>query len=419
MMRHMNPSSNRPASVWWRDVTDAFPPLEGRHATEIAIVGGGIAGVTLAYTLAEQGTATMLVDGSWIAGSATGRNAGFLMAGPAEPYAELVALYGRAGARAVLQIGRRNHARVKTLVESLGIECDYRSRGTVRLARTEEEAADQRASLPLLREDGFRTTEVAVADIVPAVAARAFRAAFFDPEDGELDPVRFVRELAHHAVRRGVGVHEHSAVITARNGGDGWTVRTEHGEIEARVLVLATNAFAPQLAPPLDPLIRPRRGQMLATAPIPHEVAKVPAYAHWGYHYWRQLPDGRLLVGGWRDVDLDGEVGFDDHPNARIQGAIEKGLLELVPEGAPIEHRWAGIMAFARDGRPLVGWLDPERHLAVVAGFTGHGLGMATACTEALVDLLAFRDAPAIATFAPSRFPEISRHAGPFLTVER
>jgi glycine/D-amino acid oxidase-like deaminating enzyme len=74
-------------------------------------------------------------------------------------------------------------------------------------------------------------------------------------------------------------------------------------------------------------------------------------------------------------------------------------------------------MGFARDGRPLVGWLDAERHLAICAGFTGHGMGMAAACTESLADLLSFRDAPAIGTFTPARFPELARHPGPFIGI--
>ena len=74
-------------------------------------------------------------------------------------------------------------------------------------------------------------------------------------------------------------------------------------------------------------------------------------------------------------------------------------------------------MGFARDGRPLVGWLDAERHLAICAGFTGHGMGMAAACTESLADLLSFRDAPAIGTFTPTRFPELARHPGPFIGI--
>src|SRR5262249_29426504 len=161
-------------------------------------------------------------------------------------------------------------------------------------------------------------SEIAVADVVPTVAARGFRAAFFDPGDGEIDPVRFVRGLAHHAARLGARVHEHTPVVTARGDAVGWEVTTARGSAHARVAVLATNAFVPQLGRALEPLIRPRRGQMLSTAPIPHEVARVPAYAHWGYHYWRQLSDGRLLIGGWRDIDLDAETGFGDQPNDRI-----------------------------------------------------------------------------------------------------
>jgi glycine/D-amino acid oxidase-like deaminating enzyme len=67
-------------------------------------------------------------------------------------------------------------------------------------------------------------------------------------------------------------------------------------------------------------------------------------------------------------------------------------------------------MGYARDGRPLVGWLDPAHHLAICAGFTGHGMGMAAGCTLDLAELLAWRKAEGIATFDPARFPEL-RHA--------
>ena len=82
-------------------------------------------------------------------------------------------------------------------------------------------------------------------------------------------------------------------------------------------------------------------------------------------------------------------------------------MKDLLPEGATIEYRWSGTMGFARDGRPLVGWLDAAHHLAICAGFTGHGMGMAAACTEDLAEILAFKRAPAISTFDPQRFAEV------------
>jgi len=413
----MTPSHAVPPSLWWSGETRSFPTLDTQLEVDVAIIGGGITGVTLAYWLALRDARIAVLDQDRIAGAASGRNAGFLMAGPAEPYAELIALYGRPGAKAVLQTGRRNHERVRTLIQELGIDCDYRVRGSMRLARTDEEAEDQRASLTPLREDGARAREVDVAEALPVSGKDGFRAAFFDPDDGELHPVRFVRGVADAAAQRGAQLFESTPVTGASSSNDGWQVETPRGTVRARVLVLATNAYAPRLCPALGPFIQPRRGQMLSTAPLDHEIANAPCYAHWGYQYWRQMPDRRLIIGGWRDLDLDGETGYGLDTNERIQSAIEQGLHELVPGGAPIEHRWAGTMGFARDGRPLVGWLDAERHLAICAGFTGHGMGMAAACTESLADLLSFRDAPAIGTFTPTRFPELARHPGPFIGI--
>ena len=64
-------------------------------------------------------------------------------------------------------------------------------------------------------------------------------------------------------------------------------------------------------------------------------------------------------------------------------------------------------MGYARDGRPLVGWLDAAHHLAICAGFTGHGMGLAAACTQDLAELLSWKRAAGIGTFDPQRFPEL------------
>src|SRR5689334_18737022 len=119
---------HRPEPLWWADSVPPFPTLEGEADVDVLIVGGGIAGVTLAWTLAEQDCVTGLLESGRVAGEASGRNAGFLMTAAAEPYEETIALWGRAGARAMLETGRRSRQRIHQLVESLDIACDYRVR---------------------------------------------------------------------------------------------------------------------------------------------------------------------------------------------------------------------------------------------------------------------------------------------------
>jgi glycine/D-amino acid oxidase-like deaminating enzyme len=404
-------------SFWWSDPPAPFPVLESEIDADVLIVGGGITGVTLAYTLVEQGAVVALVDSGAIAGSASGRNAGFLMVASADPYKDEIEFWGRATARAVLETARRSHQRIRGLIETLGIECDYATRGSLRLADTPEEADDQRASIPLLKADGFEMHEVTLAEAVAEGSSPQAVAAFVTPEDGELHPVRFLPGVARAAESRGARLYAHTGLRTASWHAGLWTAQTERGIARARTLVLCTNAFTPQLCPALKPLIAPRRGQMLSTAPIGRTIATSPTYARRGYQYWRQLPDGRLLIGGWRDIDYDGETGYSDETTPQIQAGIEAGLAALVPEGVAIEHRWAGTMGFARDGRPLVGWLDAGHHLAICAGYTGHGMGLAAACTQDLADLLSWRKAPGIACFDPSRYAELRQGRDGFVAL--
>ncbi len=406
-MQAMATPSPTPPSFWWATPGPAYPPLADDLDVDVIVVGGGITGLTLAWTLLEQGSRVAVLDAGRMAGEASGRNAGFLLAIPAEPYAERIALWGREGARAFLQISRRTHQRLAHLTQSLRIECDYRLTGSLRLTRTEGETEDLRDSLPELKHDGFPMREIAIADVLPEHARDRFHGAFEVPEDGVIHPVHFLHGLAAEAARRGAHLHEASRVTGARWQDGVWEAHSNGHRARGRTLVLATNAWAPQLVPALEPLIMPRRGQMLATAPLDVRLDPRPIYANYGYQYWRQLADGRLLIGGWRNTAFEAESSYETTTTPGIQQSIEQGLADLVPGGAPIEYRWAGTMGFARDGRPLVGWLDAAHHLAICAGFTGHGMGMAAACTEDLTDVLAFKRAPAIASFDPHRFAEL------------
>ena len=142
--------------LWWDHATLSAPPFEGELDADVAIVGAGISGLTLAYTLAEQDATVAVFDSGAIAGAASGRNAGFLMVAPSEPYNEQIALWGRTGARAVLEIGRRTHRRIRQLSESLGIECDYRPSGSLRLTRDEKKQERPRHAAAIRRAAEIR-----------------------------------------------------------------------------------------------------------------------------------------------------------------------------------------------------------------------------------------------------------------------
>jgi len=333
--------------------------------TDVLVIGGGITGVSLMHHLHARGNQAVLVERAHIAAGATGRNAGFLLAGVADSYADAVLTHGRSRAHEIWQKTLDNH---DLMIEAVaGQPVGYRRLGSATLASGEKEAALLEESAQLLREDGFEATWDG--------------RRLVNPRDGEVDPAAVVGALARQAppgaIREGVNVTALEA------GSSEVSVRSDGAECSAGCVILATNAYTPLLLSQVA--IQPRRAQMLASGPDAARLSDLPTYSHFGYRYWRQLTSGEVLVGGWRDTAYEVEVGYDERPTAGIQAHLDEQLKRMGTE-ADVTHRWAGTMGFTESGLPLVGPLDGMPNVYICAGFNGHGMGFAFISARQLVD---------------------------------
>ena len=357
------------------------PALDHDASADVVVIGAGVAGVATAYWLARAGARPLVLEARTIADAASGRNAGFLLAGVAENFLVASRRYGEPNALRIWRFTRRNQELVRELVARHRIDCDLRWHGSAQIAGDDEEWAEMRASVERLTREAVR------ARIVPEE-----RTAIYE-DDGELHPVRYVRGLARAAEAAGATFHERTCV-TAMDAG---AVRTGRARVSAGAVVVCVNAYASHLLPLR---IRPVRGQMLATAPLERRVFTRPAYAHRGYRYWRQREDGRILVGGWRDLAVDVEVGEEERTTKPIQSALETFLRGHAPDAA-VTHRWAGIMGFSHDALPYAGrWREG---VFALGGFTGHGLAFATAASALVADLVRGGSPAEADLFAPDR----------------
>ena len=343
------------SAPFWAPPPEKYPGSLPDKA-DVLIVGGGIAGTSLLWHLERRRVDAVLVERRHIAWGASGRNAGFLLAGVAASYAEAVRTYGREKAREVWEITNENHDR---MVEAArGQDVGHRRLGTAILPSGDDERALLVESEQLLTEDGFE--------------ARWDGTRLVNPRDGEINPSAMVAALARQArpgaIREGVGIgsltpRAHEVLVTAGEA-----------QCEAGVVILATNAYTPQLVPAVK--IQPTRAQMVATAPQSRRLVDMPVYSHFGYRYWRQLRTGEVLMGGWRDTTLETEKTFDDETTPEIQEKLDGAVRELGVEG-DVTHRWAGTMGFTESGLPMAGPLEGMKNVYLCAGFTGHGMGFA------------------------------------------
>lgn len=367
-------------SLWLDGITRSYPPLDADETTDVAVVGAGIAGIATAYFLASAGAKVVVLEARGVAEAASGRNAGFLLAGVAENFVAASRRYGEANALRIWRITKRTQALARSLVAEHGIDCALRWKGSDQIAGDDEEWREIQDSARRLSSEG----------VAVGVDSASRSATYAD--DGELHPVRWVRGLAAAAVTKGARIHESTRVDAVVSG----EARTATGVVRAGAIVLCTNAYTAHLA---TSRVRPVRGQMLATAPAAHVFAR-PAYANRGYRYWRQTSDGRVLVGGWRDTAVDAEVGEEERTTDVIQKQLE-GFLREHAITAAVTHRWAGTMGFSHDALPYVGRIASG--VFVCGGFTGHGMAFGPASAELVAALVRGRPHPDADLFDPSR----------------
>jgi gamma-glutamylputrescine oxidase len=369
------------ASFW---LSEPAPVLASRPLSappDVEVVGGGITGVSCALALARAGRAVRLHEAREIASGASGRNGGFALRGGAMTYDSAREWLGN---ELAADYWRLTEAYVDRMAQLAGDA--LRRTGSLRLAG-EDERDELRAEYEALREDGFEAEWRD--ELAPPLAGR-FPGALFHPDDAVLQPARLVRRLAAAAADAGVELREHSRV-------------TDVADLQAGTVVVATDGYPSGLLGELEGLIIPTRGQMIATEPLPEQLFPMPHYGRHGFDYWHQNDEGRLIVGGFRDADLDSEFTATEETTPRIQGALEAFVEALLGRRPAVTHRWAGIFGLVPDLMPVVGELPGRDGVWVAGGYSGHGNVLGLMCGDLVGQAILGDPHPLLGATAPAR----------------
>jgi gamma-glutamylputrescine oxidase len=356
------------------------PALDSNVDCDVAVVGGGLAGLSAAIELADRGYSVVVLEAREVGWGASGRNGGQVIAGLACDPSTIEAQLGLEGSRRVWQMTLEALRLIDERRERFGIECDWQS-GFLSLAVSARKAHELQAwQAHMQAAYGYDTRWIAPAEIGQWIASPRFHSGYFDPLGGHLHPLKYSLGLASAAARSGVRIHEGSAVTSIEPGSSA-RLRTARGSVRASHVLLAGNVYLQGLAPTLEARIMPVGTYIVASAPLAPELAQslIPSRAavcdtNFVLDYFRPTADQRMLYGG--------RVSYSTATPMNLAAAMQRRMAQTFPQLAstPVEYAWGGFVDISMNRAPDFGRLGDGRgdhgNVYYLQGFSGHGLAL-------------------------------------------
>jgi gamma-glutamylputrescine oxidase len=361
--------------------------LQGEVRAEVAIVGGGLAGLSAALELAQRGRQVVLLEAQQLGWAASGRNGGQALGGLACGMDEIEAQLGLADARRLWAMTLEALTLIHARLDRYRIACDWQS-GALTVATSARKAA-------ALRRDAERMASVYDhptqwldrAALGLHIRSPRYHGGCYDRRGGHLHPLKYALGLADAAWREGARLHEHSPVQRVERHRSVTLLRTPQGQVVADQVLLAGNVHLPALAgvgalpPGTGARIMPVGTYVGVTEPLdPSEMdGLLPTRAavcdsNFVLDYFRPTADQRLLFGG--------KVSYSTLTPPNLAGSLQARLARVFPRLAwrPLTHVWGGFVDITMNRAPDFSRLPPDgaagAPIYLLQGFSGHGLAL-------------------------------------------
>ncbi len=360
-----------------------FPQLTSNLEADLVVVGLGGSGLTALLHAAQRGMSVIGIDSDRIAAGAAGRNGGLLLAGIADFHHNVRRDFGFERAAALYQHTLDEMDRIEATTPEAVSRIGALRIGELRHGDDAEELADTYAHRDALLADGFPVEDYDGEQGVGILI----------PSDGTFHPAKRAVLLAKLAQAAGAQIFTHSPAIRIESE----LVTTDQGSIKAKHIVVAVDGNLGKVLPEVSDLVQPTRLQMISTAPETQLNLKYAVYIRQGWDYWQQLTDGRIAIGGGRDLALDEEATDVVEPTKMMRDYLVRKLKDIGVT-APVEHHWAAIVSYTSSGLPIVREVQPG--VWAVGAYCGTGNVVGALLARSAVDQCIDGQNQVIADFA-------------------
>jgi len=368
-----------------------------RKTAEIVVIGGGVIGTSIAYYLAKEGRDVVILEKGDLASGSSGACDKAILMQSKKPGIHL-------------ELALKSAEIYKTLTDELEYPIEYANDGGMIVIETEEELAVMKQFVKKQREIGLGVELLdgkQARSIQPALADHIIGATHSD-QDAQVNPIHATLGFATSAKRLGVEIYQQTEVTGIKVVSGAITaVETTRGQISTRNVVNCTGAYAPFLGRMvgLNIPIRPRRGQIVISEPMPKLIkgdmlsAKYIAAKHNPDIVEKakdkatqmgiglslgQADSGNLLIGASREF-----VGYDKSTTYEALSAIIQNAIRIIPALKNINmiRNFAGLRPSTMDGLPILGGTELDGYY-IAAGHEGDGIALAPITGQFMAELI-------------------------------
>jgi glycine/D-amino acid oxidase-like deaminating enzyme len=380
---------------------------------DVAVVGGGLTGMSAAIHLRAKGASVALLEGEKLGWGASARNGGMSTPGITISYRSALSKFGRERADEMYLAYDAAINTVERLITDNAIDCNWRRAGKINLAVKPAHFESYVKGAEVLRKNlGHETLVIPRDQIRTEIGSDYYVGGVVDPRGAGLHVGKFCRGMATIAAAAGAGLHEAARVTGIRKVDGGHEVRTSRGTLIARQVLLATDGYTNGATPFFQRRIVPVGSFIIATEPLPEALVdelmptrRMASDSKNLLFYFRITPDNRMLFGGRAQFALSS-------PTADLQSAkiLRKGMVEVFPQlaDARLDYAWGGLVGITLDRVPHAGERDGVFYSM---GYNGHGVQMATHMGMVMAEVMDGH--PEANPWRDLRFRAVPGHFGP------
>jgi gamma-glutamylputrescine oxidase len=359
--------------VFWYLKRDAIKPRMQNMEVDVAIIGGGMAGLSAAQAFHKRGKKVALFEQYYCGAGASGKSSGFITPNAELSLTDFIARYGAHTAKSIWDLFTRGVEDIRGAINEHQIECDYAAQDTLMLANDKKAFEKLKKEYENLSTMGFKTSFCGGTDLQKKIGTSAYLAAVCYEDTFGISAYLYCQQMMQVLQNSGVHIFEETPVTAINDH----ILKTAHADIRAEYIVVCADRFIPDLGLLKHEIYHIQTFLMISQLLADQEIRAIfpeKNYMVWDsemiYTYFRVTGQNRLLLGG--GSLLSGYAAHAQHENKNMLKKLTSYFKKRFPTlDVQFEHMWPGLIGLSKDIAPIAGRDKDKSHIYYVAACAG------------------------------------------------